>query len=69
MELDVVPAVTGEEQQALLAALEAAGIDLDGPPPSYLSAWRAAGLEEATENGDADGYTLSPRKTRGATRA
>jgi hypothetical protein len=68
VELDAIPPLLEEEHAALIAAIERAGIELDGAPSAYESAWRAAGLAEAT-GGEEDGYTLSPRSTRGATRA
>lgn len=70
MDLEVVPPLPPTEQQALTEALARAGLELDGPPPAYASPWRRVGLFEATGNGDEnDGYALSPRSTRGATRA
>lgn len=70
MALDVVPPVSPDEEQALAEALGRAGIELDGHAPGYEGAWRRAGLEEATGHGDEEpGYALSPRSTRGATRA
>ena len=70
MELEVVPPLPPSEEQALTEALARAGLELDGLPSTYASAWRHAGLAEATGNGDdGEGYALSPRSTRGATRA
>ena len=71
MELEVAPPLPPSEQQALAEALARAGVELDGPPPAYASAWRRAGLVEATGNGaeQPEDYALSPRSTRGATRA
>jgi len=70
MVLDVVPSVPPEEEQALAEALARAGVELDGRPMVYGSPWRRAGLVEATgQDDEADGYALSPRSTRGATRA
>ena len=70
MDLEVVPPLPPSERQALTEALARAGLEPDGPPPGYASAWRRAGLAEATRDGDEpEGYALSPRSTRGATRA
>jgi hypothetical protein len=70
MELETVPPVPPSEQEALREALARAGVDLDGGPGGYRCAWRRAGLAEATGYADeSDGYTPSPRSTRGATRA
>ena len=70
MKLEVVPPLSPPEQEALTEALARAGLELDGPPPGYASAWRRVGLAEATGSGDeSDGYAFSPRSTRGATRA
>jgi hypothetical protein len=70
MELDVHPPVAPEEGEALSRALERSGIELDAAPAAYAAPWRLAGLVEATTRDDDDGgYALSPRRTRGATRA
>ena len=70
MGLEVVPPVPSDELDALVEALARAGIELDGRSGVYACAWRRAGLAEATGHADeADGYTPSPRSTRGATRA
>jgi len=68
VELEAVPPLPEEERNALAVGIERAGIDLDGLPSGYESPWRAVGLAEGTGS-DGDGYTLSPRSTRGATRA
>jgi hypothetical protein len=71
VELELVPSPGPGEAEAVRAALDQAGI-ADGLVPSAReSAWRAAALLEAVERDprDADGYALSPRSTRGATRA
>ena len=53
----------------LLEALEAVVAPGAGHP-AYESVWRRTGLAEACERGpSADRYALSPRSTRGATRA
>lgn len=63
------PALGEPEQRALIEALEQAGVQSGGTPPAYRSAWRAAGLLEAVEADEPEDYALSPRSTRGATRA
>jgi hypothetical protein len=70
MELDVVPPVSREERAVLVDAVARAGLEPDGLPAAYASPWRRAGLAEATGRDDGpDAYALSPRSTRGATRA
>lgn len=70
MALEVTPPLPPDEERALAEALGRAGVELDGRPAVYGSAWRQAGLAEATGNGDETyGYALLPRSTRGATRA
>ncbi len=70
MPIDVRPPLSDGERDALEAALAEAGVSADGPPEAYRSAWRrAAALEAVDGEPDADGYALSPRSTRGATRA
>ncbi len=51
------------------AALARAHVPVDLEPAAYASAWRVAGLREAAEGEDVESYALSPRSTRGATRA
>ena len=55
----------------LVAALTACGIDAADCAATLRSAWSAAALAEgvARDPREDDGYALSPRKTRGATRA
>jgi hypothetical protein len=55
----------------LLAALTACGIDPADSVAAPRSAWSAAALAEgvARDPREDDGYALSPRNTRGATRA
>ena len=51
-------------------ALTEAGIRVDETPALYRSAWRQAAAQEAVEcEPGEEGYALSPRRTRGATRA
>jgi hypothetical protein len=65
----VIPETGRAERRALLVALERA--DVGGPSAEpYDMAWRRAGLREGVEDDDGEaGYALSPRRTRGATRA
>jgi hypothetical protein len=67
--LDTNPRLSDTEQRALIDALERAGARVDGKPASYGSAWREAGLGEAAHADEPEDYALSPRSTRGATRA
>lgn len=69
MDAEITPEAGELERAAILAALERAA--QDGAAPGSRSAWREAGLEEATGAGDDDGgaQTLRPRSARGATRA
>lgn len=53
--------------EALWRVLEQSGVDLDGAPGAYRSAWAVAGRAEATE--PLEVYARSPRSTPGATRA
>ena len=53
----------------MIEALERTGVRVDVVPAFYESAWRAAGLKDAVEEDEPEGYAPSPRKTRGATRA
>lgn len=69
MEFEAVPPVAASEQRALIEALERSGALIDDAPGAYESAWRAASLREAGEPDEHEDYVLSPRSTRGATRA
>jgi hypothetical protein len=71
VELEFVPRPPSGEAEAVLAALAEAGVAADLVQNGRDSAWRAAALLEAVERDPrgADGYALSPRSTRGATRA
>jgi hypothetical protein len=65
VELDVNPPVAADVEQALQAALAE---ERETAHPAD-SAWRRAALSEAVDRDGDDGYALSPRNTRGATRA
>ncbi len=69
MGIEVAPPLGEAELRALSYALERAGVRLDGRPEAYRSAWRRTALREATDNEPVPRYALSPRSTRGATRA
>ena len=69
VEIVVVPGVAAAQMRALAALLEEAGIR---PPHGhgYESAWSRTALREAVERCEREeAYALSPRSTRGATRA
>jgi hypothetical protein len=67
MELETMPAVHALVRQAVLRALEEAGVDSSR---GYDDAWRRAALREAVAGEEPElGYALSPRSTLGATRA
>lgn len=68
MNIDVTPAVTGTERNALLVALERTDVRPFGAR-RYESTWRLAGLREAADDDEDARYAFSPRSTRGATRA
>jgi hypothetical protein len=68
MPIEVNPSLEDGERRALLAALELVGPRTSADDP-YRQAWRTAALREAVDDEDAVGYALSPRSTRGATRA
>ena len=70
MPIDVRPPLPDDERDALARALADAGEPLEQQSTAYRSAWRrAAALEAVESEPDEDGYALSPRRTRGATRA
>jgi hypothetical protein len=70
VQLEVVPAVGERERAVIVAALTRAGVEPDDRPQAYSSRWRRAGLAEALERAPARrAYALSPRSSRGATRA
>jgi hypothetical protein len=71
MELEVIPAVGAKERVLLTRALEAAGGDGAPAERRLTSLWWRAGVAEAVEAAEEPetAYALSPRNTRGATRA
>jgi hypothetical protein len=75
MEIRVEPPVAQHEELALLRALGDGGVLEPAASAAARDAWRRAAAHEAVDNdpesrGDAEpGYALSPRSTRGATRA
>lgn len=69
MELDVAPPVPDEQRMALAHALAQLDARVDGQPEGYRSAWRRTAARESTDNAPTPRYALSPRSTRGATRA
>jgi hypothetical protein len=69
VDLEIDPPLGEPAGRALIEALGRAAAHVDGAPPAYRSAWREAGLREAAEPEEPDDYALSPRSTRGATRA
>jgi hypothetical protein len=73
VELALVPPAAPATRAAVLAALTAAGVDLAPEPDRYQSPWRTAALTEGVDRSAPDAgeprYALSPRSTRGATRA
>ena len=70
MTLDLSPA-DPLTRDLLVAALEEHGLDAADSTSRRRSPWSDAALVEgvARDPRDDDGYALSPRKTRGATRA
>jgi hypothetical protein len=70
MRIEVDPPVSGAEHAVVEVALARAGVLLPERPAGYLSRWRRTAAREAVENEPARAsYALSPRSTRGATRA
>jgi hypothetical protein len=82
MELELVPDPGPAVFAAFAGALVRERVDIDHVPSAHQSRWRAAGLAEGVERGLAGGIehgrpvavradygVLSPRSTRGATRA
>jgi hypothetical protein len=69
VKLDVEPPLEPAVTKALASFVE--GSPPDGTRVSGASPWRRAGLDEAFEGVEAppEDYALSPRSTRGATRA
>jgi hypothetical protein len=72
MGLEVSPQPGDSELAAIRLALACADVRLDGQPALYTSAWRRAALREAIGDEpepEPEPHVLSPRSTRGATRA
>jgi hypothetical protein len=67
MDVEVNPPLEDDERRALLVALELVGRGMSDDP--YRQTWRAASLREAVDDDAEVDYALSPRRTRGATRA
>jgi len=72
--IELVPGGDNGAEIVVTAALGATGLELHPAPPGYTSAWRRAALADSTGRVDRDegacrAYALSPRRTRGATRA
>ena len=68
MRLTVVPPIDEVTEGGLREAVRRVGVE---PPGNVLTRapWWRAGLDDAVERNDRDDYALSPRSTRGATRA
>ena len=69
MAIQVVPPLSEDESAVLQRGLTTLGVRLDGQPEAYRSAWRRTALREGTDTEPVPRYALSPRSTRGATRA
>jgi hypothetical protein len=74
VDFDVIPPVSDDERLILQRALQVLGQDWIADGSRATSAWWRRGVEEAVGSADDDDprfepYVLSPRKTRGATRA
>ena len=71
MPIDATPPLGGDELEALHVALVRAGVLPQTRLPAYGSEWARSAREEAVESEAAEpsAYALSPRSTRGATRA
>lgn len=70
MEFEIQPAPSETGLSAIQDAVVRAGIQLNERPAGYSSAWRRAAANEAVEPLPfRSTYVLSPRSTRGATRA
>jgi hypothetical protein len=66
------PALTGEDLAALEGVLARIGLSADDPSAAEESRWAHTARHEAVDSADAsedERYALSPRSTRGATRA
>ena len=72
MEFEVIPPATDDERAVLERTLPHLGDEAPSCEPRVASAWWRTGAEEAVGSGDmteSELYALSPRNTRGATRA
>lgn len=74
MDLEAFPPLSEAERQVLTLVLARAGVSLDEAPGPYAGAWKRAATREGIDNEPArvpvrGSYALSPRSTRGATRA
>ena len=70
MRFELTPDLDGLHQAALQRALTEAGIGTDARSRPAVSAWMSTALREAVENEPVPArQALSPRSTRGATRA
>jgi hypothetical protein len=71
VEFDVVPALSDEVRRVLAHALEASSEDHAPAEVRLTSRWWRAGVQEGAEAPEEPDptYALSPRSTRGATRA
>jgi hypothetical protein len=68
--LEIEPQPDDQELAALRDALARLEIRPDAEPGVYRSGWRRAAVLEAVKGVSPPGrYALSPRRTRGATRA
>lgn len=74
MEIALEPPPDEDTATAVALAVAQAGLELEAAPAGYRSAWRRSAQAEAAHHSDpvtdavAD-YALSPRSTRGASRA
>jgi hypothetical protein len=75
VDFDAVPPLTAPESEAIRDVLSRVGVQLEPARVPYDSAWRQAGVAEATDDVEHASpaalppYAPSPRSTRGATRA
>ena len=69
MDVKADPPLGEPARRALIEALGRTGTEVEATPSAYGSAWRMAGLREAAGRDEPEDYALSPRSTRGATRA
>ena len=70
MGLTATPPLDASEREAVIRAVLNGAGEVHARPPAYRSGWGRAGRVEATEAWPSEErYALSPRSTRGATRA